>query len=82
MTVPTSEHSNVELIPGTEVLLHSNRRLSQTGLLERYPLPAPSDQPDDPLVWPLTHQNRIMSHLLTPEKELESDVEINCDHQP
>jgi hypothetical protein len=50
MALTTSEHSDGELIPGTEILLHNDGRLSQTGLSERYLVPAPSDLPDDPLV--------------------------------
>jgi hypothetical protein len=50
MVLAASEHSNGELIPGTEILLHNDGRLSQTGMSERYLVPAPSDQPDDPLV--------------------------------
>lgn len=53
MGLSSSEYSN-ELVPGTEVLLHTDTSSAGSHNAELVLVPEPSDQPDDPLNWSTT----------------------------
>jgi hypothetical protein len=60
--VGSNHHGDVELLPGTEILLHPNENNTLVeGDKELELIPAPSDDPSDPLV--CTRTRSIHSNL-------------------
>lgn len=78
MMMGNDRSNEVEVIPGTDIVLYTNGRSEALGGEKVVLVPEPSDDPSDPLVRPC---NTVSQWLPANKQQLERDMEIDSHHQ-